>query len=40
MNASVKASPTNGVKPGEVNEDVVDRFIDYRSRCGKPAEGP
>jgi hypothetical protein len=29
----------NGIKPGEVTESVVGRFIDYRSRCGvTPAE--
>jgi hypothetical protein len=28
----------NGILPGEVTERVVERFIDYRSRCGKPAD--
>jgi hypothetical protein len=28
----------NSVAPAEVDETAVDHFIDYRSRCGKPAD--
>ena len=28
----------NQIAPGEVDEFVVNRFLDYRERCGKPAD--
>jgi hypothetical protein len=27
----------NAIAPGEINDGVVDRFVEYRSCCGKPA---
>ena len=37
LSSFMRFCSANAVAPGEVNESVVDRFIDYRSRCGKPA---
>ena len=28
----------NNIQPLEVNEEIVERFLAYRSRCGKPAD--
>src|SRR6476646_708665 len=38
LSSFMRFCSANAVAPGEVNESVVDRFIDYRSRCGKPAD--
>ena len=38
LSSFMRFCSANTIKPGEVNESVVERFIDYRSRCGKPAE--
>jgi hypothetical protein len=38
LSSFMRFCSANTIKPGEVNESVVERFIDYRSRCGKPAD--
>jgi hypothetical protein len=38
LSSFMRFCSANAIKPGEVNESVVERFIDYRSRCGKPAD--
>jgi hypothetical protein len=38
LSSFMRFCSANGVRPGEVTESVVERFIDYRSRCGKPAD--
>jgi hypothetical protein len=38
LSSLMRFCSANGIKPGEVTESVVERFIDYRSRCGKPAD--
>lgn len=38
LSSFMRFCSANAIAPGEVNESVVDRFIDYRSRCSKPAD--
>jgi hypothetical protein len=38
LSSFMRFCSANGITPGEVNESVVKRFIDYRSRCSKPAD--
>jgi hypothetical protein len=38
LSSLMRFCSANGIKPGEVTESVVERFIDYRSHCGKPAD--
>jgi len=38
LSSFMRFCSANGVRPAEVTESVVERFIDYRSRCGKPAD--
>jgi hypothetical protein len=38
LSSFMRFCSANNIKPGEVTESVVERFIDYRSRCGKPAD--
>jgi hypothetical protein len=34
----IRYCSANNVSPWEVDETVVDRFVDYRNRCSKPAD--
>jgi hypothetical protein len=34
LSSLMRFCSANGIKPREVTESVVERFIDYRSRCG------
>ena len=38
LSSFMRFCSANAVTPEEVNEGVIDRFVDYRSRCGKPAD--
>jgi Phage integrase family len=38
LSSFMRFCSANTIKPGEVNESVLARFIDYRSHCGKPAD--
>jgi Phage integrase family len=38
LSSFMRFCSANGIKPGEVSESAAERFIDYRSRCGKPAD--
>jgi hypothetical protein len=38
LSSFMRFCSANGVAPGEVDEAVVDRFVDYRARIGKPAD--
>jgi len=38
LSSLIRYCSANNVSPPEVNETVVDRFIQYRNRCGKPAD--
>jgi Phage integrase family len=38
LSSFMRFCSANGIKPGEVSESVVECFIEYRSRCGKPAD--
>jgi hypothetical protein len=38
LSSFMRFCSANGIGPGEVTESIVERFIDYRSRCGKPAD--
>jgi hypothetical protein len=38
LSSFMRFCSANTIKPGEVNESVVARVIDYRSHCGKPAD--
>jgi hypothetical protein len=40
LSSFMRFCSANTIKPGEVNDSVVERFIDCRSRCGKPADSP
>jgi integrase len=37
LSAFIRYCSANKVSPKEVNEPVVDRFMEYRNRCSKPA---
>jgi hypothetical protein len=38
LSSFMRFCSANGVAPAEVDETAVDRFVDYRSRCSKPAD--
>lgn len=38
LSSFMRFCSANAIAPAEVNDGVVDRFVDYRSRCGKPAD--
>jgi hypothetical protein len=38
LSSIMRYCSANNIPPTEVDEAVVDRFVDYRSRCGKPAD--
>jgi hypothetical protein len=38
LSSFMRFCSANTIPPTEVNEGVVDRFVDYRSRCGKPVD--
>jgi hypothetical protein len=38
LSSLMRFCSANNIAPNEVGEAVVDRFVDYRSRCGKPAD--
>ena len=38
LSSFMRFCSANSIEPGEVTESVVERFIEYRSRCGKPAD--
>ena len=38
LSSFMRYCSANSVAPAEVDETAVDHFIDYRSRCGKPAD--
>jgi len=38
LSSFMRFCSANSIKPKEVTESVVERFIDYRARCGKPAD--
>jgi Phage integrase family len=39
LSAFMRFCSANNISPIEVDEPVVDRFMDYRSRAGRPADG-
>jgi len=39
LSSFIRYCSVNSVSPAEVDEAVVDRFVEYRNRCGKPADG-
>jgi hypothetical protein len=38
LSSFVRFCSANTITPGDVDEAVVDRFMNYRTRCGKPAD--
>jgi hypothetical protein len=38
LSSLIRYCSANNVSPREVDETVVDRFVQYRNRCGKPAD--
>jgi hypothetical protein len=38
LSSFMRFCSANAIAAGEVNDGVVDRFIDYRARCSKPAD--
>jgi Phage integrase family len=38
LSSFIRYCSANNVTPAEVDEITVDKFIDYRARCGKPAD--
>jgi integrase len=38
LSSFVRFCSVNNIEPAAIDEITVDRFIDYRSRCGKPAD--
>lgn len=39
LSSLMRFCSANDIVPDKVDEGVIDRFFDYRSRCGKPADG-
>jgi hypothetical protein len=39
LSSFIRYCSANKIPPQEVDDSVVDRFVEYRSRCSKPADG-